>query len=429
MSNNKSKIGQRITKVFEELVDEYLGKNKPNSNPDSQLTKAKLPHDKFDGQKEKALIKAFLASPCSCGKACKEHLDFDEVANAREAFRSLNWIEKNTFMLSQLHVLARHSEQSRSARQIKTRVRQKFDVHVSIERPVCREVFLFYYGETVERLKRLQKNKLNTGLSIWHHGNTGRPPDHACSNQEKVNIQQFIINYAAAHGMPDPGRDLRQGSGRLRILLPSILTYRSIHHAYELSLQSQGQQSMSYCTFIRCWLDTCPYIVFNKPRTDLCMTCEDFKKSINQIVSDLDEKRDEEKSKIYQEALEHIEEAKKERSYYAACTKNAEEDYLKLGLKNIASRPIKPNSRHIMQHYSWDFAQQLHYPYEEQQVGAIYFKTPRKAQLFGICCEGIPRQTNYLIDEADFPEKDANTVISLLDPFFTYHALVKNMPV
>ena len=47
----------------------------------------------------------------------------------------------------------------------------------------------------------------------------------------------------------------------------------------------------------------------------------------------------------------------------------------------------------------------------------------RKAQLFGICCEGIPRQYNYLIDEEQFPEKNANTVISLLDHFFTNYGL------
>lgn len=76
-----------------------------------------------------------------------------------------------------------------------------------------------------------------------------------------------------------------------------------------------------------------------------------------------------------------------------------------------------------MQHYSWDFAQQRNSPYSAQQVGPIYFKTPRKAKVFGVCCEGIPRQTNYLIDEADFLEKDANTVISILDHFFTYHGL------
>ena len=30
----------------------------------------------------------------------------------------------------------------------------------------------------------------------------------------------------------------------------------------------------------------------------------------------------------------------------------------------------------------------------------IYFKTPRKCAIFGIMCEAIPQQVNYLIDEA-----------------------------
>ncbi len=372
MAKKRLQIGQQITKVFGELIDEYLDKNEHDSESDDQPVNPKSPSKSLDRVKEQALISDFLSSPCACGKACKDHLNFNEIAKARKDFQSLSWVEKNAFMLSQLQIFARHSEQSHSARQVRARVRQKFDYHISIDRPVCKEVFLFYYGETTERLKRLQKQKIEVGLTSTTHGNTGRQPTHACSDEDKAAIQQFIINYAATHGMPDPGRDLRHGAGRLRILLPSIFTYRSVHQAYELSLHTQNQPSVSYCTFIRCWQEACPYITFNKPRTDLCMTCEEFKKSINQIASDLGEKRDDEKSKIHQQAFNHIEEAKKERVYYTACTQLAEEHYLRLGLKNIPCRPVKPNSRSIMQHYSWDFAQQLHYPYEDQQVGPIY---------------------------------------------------------
>lgn len=383
----------------------------------------KAPFSDIAKNDEYTLIQDFLSLPCSCEKACKESLSFDEILKARKEFSSLNWNEKNVFMLSQLNIFMRHSNEAQSARQTKIRVRQKFDYHISIDRPVCKEVFLFYHGETVQRLKRLQKHKLEVGTLTATHGNTGRSPLHACSKQDKEDIKTFIINYAATHGMPDPGRDLRHGKGRLRILLPSILNYISVHHAYELSLQSQNKPAVGYCTFKHYWQENCPHIIFSKPRTDLCMTCENFKKEINKVVSDLDEKRDDEKSRIYKKALDHIEDAKKERTYYTACTTLAEEYYLKLGLKSIPAQSTKENSRDIMQHYLWDFAQQLQYPYEDQQVGPIYFKTPRKAQLFGICCEGIPRQTNYLIDEADFPDKDANTVISLLDHFFRYHGL------
>ncbi|EDN68038.1 conserved hypothetical protein [Beggiatoa sp. PS] len=423
MTNKRQKINRQITKVFDELTDEYMHENDTVSNHDDGNVTASASSSKINPDNEYYLINDFLNTPCSCGKHCKKNLSFDEAARSRKEFDSLSRDEKNTFILSQLHLFMHHSSQSCSARQVKTRIRQKFDYHISIDRPVCKDVFLFYYGETIARLKRLQKHLLEMGISSSTHGNIGRQPSHTCSFEEKTAIQMFIINYAETHGMPDPFSSLRHGKGRLRILLPSILNYASVHQAYELSLQNQNKPSVGYRTFMRCWQEFCSHIVFSKPRTDLCMTCEDFKKEINKITSDLDEKRDDDKEKIYKKALKHIEDAKKERTYYAACSKLAEEHYLRLGLKNIPSRSIKPNSRNMMQHYSWDFAQQLLYPYEDQQVGHIYFKTPRKAQLFGICCEGIPRQTNYLIDETDFPDKDANTVISILDHFFAYHGL------
>lgn len=39
-------------------------------------------------------------------------------------------------------------------------------------------------------------------------------------------------------------------------------------------------------------------------------------------------------------------------------------------------------------HYSFDYAQQIHYPHYSQQVGPLFFKTPRKCQCFGVCAEG-----------------------------------------
>ena len=50
----------------------------------------------------------------------------------------------------------------------------------------------------------------------------------------------------------------------------------------------------------------------------------------------------------------------------------------------------------------------------------MYFKTARKCAVFGICCEGIPRQ---VIDEASDVGKGANTVISFLHHFFQHHSL------
>ena len=65
----------------------------------------------------------------------------------------------------------------------------------------------------------------------------------------------------------------------------------------------------------------------------------------------------------------------------------------------------------------------MHYPSNPLQPGPIYFLTPRKVAPFGICCEAIPRQINFVIDEASDVGKGANTVVSMLDYFFNHHGL------
>ena len=84
---------------------------------------------------------------------------------------------------------------------------------------------------------------------------------------------------------------------------------------------------------------------------------------------------------------------------------------------------IAPASNAITAHYSFDFAQQVHYPSNPLQPGPIYFFTPRKAAIFGICCEAIPQQVNFIIDEASDTGKGANIVVSMLDFFFSHYGL------
>ncbi|XP_055955107.1 uncharacterized protein LOC130010917, partial [Patella vulgata] len=59
-----------------------------------------------------------------------------------------------------------------------------------------------------------------------------------------------------------------------------------------------------------------------------------------------------------------------------------------------------------------------HSPPSCQQPGPMYFLTPRKCGLFGVCCEGIPQQVNYLVDESLASSKGSNSVINYLHHFF-----------
>ena len=65
-------------------------------------------------------------------------------------------------------------------------------------------------------------------------------------------------------------------------------------------------------------------------------------------------------------------------------------------------------------HYSFDMAQQVsychcllnltkhgeqvHYLHNPLQPGPMYFLIPRKCAIFGVCCEGVPRQVSHLFN-------------------------------
>ena len=50
-------------------------------------------------------------------------------------------------------------------------------------------------------------------------------------------------------------------------------------------------------------------------------------------------------------------------------------------------------------HLTFDFAQNIHLPYHYRQVGPLFFKSPLKVQLFGVCNEGSQLQYNYIFHE------------------------------
>src|SRR6218665_1209310 len=45
-------------------------------------------------------------------------------------------------------------------------------------------------------------------------------------------------------------------------------------------------------------------------------------------------------------------------------------------------------------------------------LGPMYFLVQRKCGIFGVCCEALPQQINYLIDEGMCVSKGSNSVIS-----------------
>ena len=133
---------------------------------------------------------------------------------------------------------------------------------------------------------------------------------------------------------------------------------------------------------------------------------------------------------------QHLIKAKAFRDAYNANIEEAEKEWGRKRQKerdqilgHLESRalmvPFTSQALHLdmQMQYSFDYCQQVSLPYSSQQRGTFYFRTPRKVQVFGVCCEPLCRQVFFLIDEAEQAGKGAVVVVSLVHAFFHLHGL------
>ena len=110
---------------------------------------------------------------------------------------------------------------------------------------------------------------------------------------------------------------------------------------------------------------------------------------------------------------QHLQIVKLEREFYKTCISNASKH-----VSDSENFPNLENSRDMMMHYSFDYAQQVHLPNDPQQPGPMFFLTPYKVQIFGVSNEALKKQCNYLIPESCTTGKGSNSVISFLHHYF-----------
>ena len=132
---------------------------------------------------------------------------------------------------------------------------------------------------------------------------------------------------------------------------------------------------------------------------------------------------DDEKSEVVCKQEKHLLDAERERSLYKNACNESKDSIAKILQEIYFNSTRQPCSFNGKVHYSFDYAQQVHLPSNPMQPGPIYFKVPRKVGIFGICCESLPRQVNFLIDEAGNMGKGANATISYLHYFLANHGI------
>ena len=157
-----------------------------------------------------------------------------------------------------------------------------------------------------------------------------------------------------------------------------------------------------------------------KPMSDLCFECQKNSTAIVRAANCPDT----EKSVALKNAEDHLRIVHLERSFYKStvdeCRRIVHDHFMQNGsfVAPGLSSKIAPSSKPITVHYSFDFAQGIHYPSDLLQPGPIYFLTPRKCSVFGVHCEALSLQVNFLIDEAVIVAKEQILLSTCFISFF-----------
>ena len=356
-------------------------------------------------KKAQKSLDEFVLSGCGCKKGpnnthCSSQFSKDYISSVRDSCFELTHQELDMLLIGQIVACTGTNKISCFRHQ---------------DKPICKNMFFFFHSISQKRLANIKQSMTRNGLVSRNHGNSKHTPHNALPFEVVQNVVKFIHTFAEENALVLPGRV--PGYSRSDIqLLPSSLSKRKIWNQYS----SSTEKCVAYFTFCKLWKSLIPSILIMKPMTDLCWQCQQNSTAVIRSANCSEE----EKSVTIQKAEEHLRIVHIERSFYNFILKECAESvkgYYQCEGKFSPPPPssrIKPNSVAIKAHYAFDFAQQVHFPCDPMQPGPINFVTTRKCSVFGICCETIPRQINFLTDESGEIGKGANTVISKLHFFF-----------
>ena len=210
--------------------------------------------------------------------------------------------------------------------------------------------------------------------------------------------------------MPLPGR-MPEMKDYTVMMLPSDVTKYNLWRKYSKACADASCRAVGLTKFKNIWKLYLPHIAIMKIASDLCDTCQ---QNINLIMKSVNCSEAEKSAQLVKQE-QYLALAKECRDYYKQQCENSSIYWNSLTDEQKKSKDLLDGTLHI----SFDYAQNVLIPHSPQQVGPIYFKTPRKCHIFGICSDSTSKQVNYLIDEAELTGKGANETISYLHHYLT----------
>ena len=389
----------------EEIDIDAQSNNEGDSESESDEDIVPVELRELDLEEEK-IIKEFKSLSCGCNKKgglpCSDYFSEEELSKLRMSMAELEKDQLDMVILSQIsaHHYSGEIVGHRTEAELQNRGSRAKDYTVFFyqSKSICLKTFLFIHYIGKKRFRNLLKHYQVNGVVPRRHGNIKRKPWHAARLCEKEHVIDFVKNIAEAHALPLPGR-LPKFYDYNIMLLPTHFTKASVYREYTEATEAASIRCFGYREFCRLWAEVIPYIRVLPPADDLCHVCPE---NTTLILKSANLSEDEKTERLLA-AQHHLECAKVQRNYYRKCVKSSR--------ANVVDSQELPA---LTLSYSFDHAQQIHYPNSPQQPGPLYFKTPRKCGIFGVCDEGNITQVSYLIDEAQSCGKGANTIISMV---------------
>lgn len=330
----------------------------------------------------------------------------DELANVRLQFLGMTHDELDIAILAKLSCGMDLSSLTTSSRKGQQNVRkaQRTDFFYHGFR-VCRDIFRYIHGIGQDKLTALMSHYKTAGVEARVHKNKRKRPVHALKYEDTRAVIDFIVNYAEVHAIILPGRTPGHWKTDVK-LLPTNCTKKTVYTQYCCAVDAASTRKVSQRTFRRLWQQLLPFVTTMRPAGVTKLA-----RSVNLP--------DSEKSAAVRDYEEHLRRATTERSHYTDLCKVVKDEMpadVTLGQHAECSFAGR-------NHYSFDFAQQVHFPSDPLQPGPIYFKCPRKCGLFGVASEAFPKQVNFLMDESVNTGKGANVVVSMLHYYFEHYGI------
>ena len=172
-------------------------------------------------------------------------------------------------------------------------------------------------------------------------------------------IFHFINTYSREKGLPSPGRNFRRDKKANVFFLPAALTYQGIYAEYKHCVDKHFW--IGYTTFCKFWKKYVSNVQFLSQRTDLCDHCKIMQFKLGMM-------KPEKKLTMMIDWQKHIKWAMDERDFYKESIQIAKKELSRVQKEGgPIVTPALPNSKSCIQHYSFDYAQQVMIPSSSQQ--------------------------------------------------------------